>query len=111
VKEGRLRALALMADKRSDVLPDVPTTRELGLPKLVSETWFGLVAPKGTPPDIAMKVNQAVNAALNTSALRDRLVAMGYTPLGGTPERFAELLDQDIKKWAEVVKFSGATVD
>jgi len=111
VKEGRLRALALMADKRSDVLPEVPTTKELGLPTLVSETWFGLVAPKGTPADIATKVNQAINAALNTPAFRDRLVAMGYTPLGGTPDRFAALLDEDIKKWAEVVKFSGATVD
>ncbi|MBI5257903.1 MAG: tripartite tricarboxylate transporter substrate binding protein [Burkholderiales bacterium] len=111
VKDGRLRALAVMADKRSEVLPEVPTAREAGMPALLSETWFGLVAPKGTPPEVVAKVNEVVNTALNTPAFRTRLVGMGYTPLGGSPERFATVLDDDIRKWAEVVKFSGAKVD
>lgn len=111
VKDNRLRALAVMSDKRSEVLPNVPSTRELGFPTLISETWFGLVAPKGTPKEITLKVNEAINTALNTPAFRSRLMAMGYTPLGGTPERFATMLDDDIKRWAEVVKFSGATID
>lgn len=111
VKDGKLRALAVMADKRSDVLPEVPTTKEAGLPTLLSETWFGLVAPKGTPPEVAAKVNEAINHALAAPAFRQRLVAMGYTPLGGSAERFNAVLDEDIRRWGEVVKFSGAKVD
>jgi len=111
VKDGRLKAVALMADKRSDLLPDVPTTAELGQPSLVSETWFGLFAPAGTPPEIKAKVNETINAALKTPAFRARLVALGYTPLGGTPQQFAKTLSDDIRKWGEVVKFSGAKVD
>lgn len=111
VKDGRLKAIALMADKRADLLPDVPTTAELGQPSLVSETWFGLFAPAGTPPEIKAKVNETINAALKTPAFRARLVALGYTPLGGTPQQFAKTLSDDIRKWGEVVKFSGAKVD
>lgn len=111
VKDGRLLAVAVMAEKRSDVMPDVPTTAELGQPSLVSDTWFGLLAPKNTPADIRNKVNETINAALNTPAFRARLTAMGFTPLGGTADQFANALSADIKKWGEVVKFSGAKVD
>jgi tripartite-type tricarboxylate transporter receptor subunit TctC len=111
VKEGRLKAVALMADRRSDLLPDVPTTAEAGFPSLLSETWFGLFAPAGTPTEIKAKVNETINVALKTPAFRARLIALGYTPLGGTPEQFAKTLSDDIRKWGEVVKFSGAKVD
>lgn len=111
VKDARLKAVAVMSDKRSDLLPDVPTTAEAGQPSLVSETWFGLFAPAGTPPEIKAKVNETINAALKTPAFRARLVALGYTPLGGTPQQFAKTLSDDIRKWGEVVKFSGAKVD
>lgn len=111
VKDGRLRAVAVMADKRSDVMPDVPTTAELGQSSLVSETWFGLLAPKDTPQDIRHKINEALNAALHTPAFKTRLVSLGFTPLGGTADQFASALSADIKKWGEVVKFSGAKVD
>ncbi len=111
VKDGRLRAVAVMADKRSDVMPDVPTTAELGQPGIVSDTWFGLLAPKNTPPEIRAKVNETINAALNTPAFRSRISAMGFTPLGGTADQFANALGADIKKWGEVVKFSGAKID
>ena len=111
VKDGRLLAVAVMAEKRSDVMPDVPTTAELGQPSLVSDTWFGLLAPKNTPADIRNKVNETINAALNTPAFRARLAGMGFTPLGGTADQFANALSADIKKWGEVVKFSGAKVD
>lgn len=111
VKDGRLRAVAVMSDKRSDVMPDVPTTAELGQPSLVSDTWFGLLAPKDTPADIRQKINEALNAALQAPAFRSRLVGMGFTPLGGSADQFASALSADIKKWGEVVKFSGAKVD
>lgn len=111
VKDGKLRILAVMADKRSAALPQVPTAKELGQPALMSETWFGVLAPKGTPQDVIHKVNEILNTALNTAALRDRLGAMGYTPMGGKPEAFAKLIADDIVKWGDVVKFSGAKVD
>ena len=111
VKDGRLRALAVMADKRSSVLPDVPSTKELGYPQLASETWIGLLAPKGTAPEIVQKVNAALNAALARPAFRDKLIGMGYTPMGGSGADFAGYMDSEIKKWAEVVKFSGAKID
>ncbi len=111
VKEGRLRALAVMADKRSDMLPDVPTTVELGFPALVSDTWFGLLAPKNTPIEIRRKVNEAVNTLLQTPAFRSKLISMGYVPMGGTMEKFESVISADITKWGEVVKFSGAKID
>lgn len=111
VKDGRLRALAVMADKRSAVLPEVPSTKELGFAQLASETWIGLLAPKGTPPEIVHKVNETMNAALAQPAFREKLISMGYTPMGGTSAHFAQYMDSEIKKWAEVVKFSGAKID
>jgi len=111
VKDNRLRALAVMSDKRSVAMPDVPTTKELGYPGLVSETWFGLLTPKGTPPEVTQRINSALNAALNSPAFREKIEQMGYTPLGGTPERFTAAIKDDIVKWGEVVKFSGAKVD
>jgi len=110
-KDGRVRALAVMADKRSAVLPDVPTTKELGYPALASETWMGLLAPKGTSKEITTRINAAVNAALADPNFRTRLVGMGYTPMGGTSGDFAGYMDSEIKKWMEVVKFSGAKID
>jgi tripartite-type tricarboxylate transporter receptor subunit TctC len=93
------------------VLPDVPTTKELGYPRLESATWMSLLAPKGTPPEIVAKLNAAVNASLKTPAVRERLLSMGYTPMGGTPEDFTRYMRAEIVKWGEVVKFSGAKVD
>lgn len=111
VQDGRVRALAVMDDARSSVLPGVPTTAELGYPELASATWMGLLAPKGTPPEIVRKVNEAVNQALATPAFRAKLVDMGYKPLGGSPQEFATYMAAEIKKWGEVVAFSGAKID
>lgn len=111
VRDGRLRALAVMAEQRSPMLPDVPTAVELGHPELVFDTWFGLLAPKGTPADVRQKVNEAINTALNNARVRERIVSMGFQPMGGTSEKFTRLLASDIQKWAEVIKFSGARVE
>lgn len=111
VREDKLNALAVMSDKRSVAMPNVPTTKELGLSDLVSETWFGLLTPKGTPPEVTQRINAALNTALTTPAFKERIEQMGYTPLGGTQEHFVSVIKDDIVKWGEVVKFSGAKVD
>ncbi len=110
VKSGKLKALALLAEKRSTVLPDVPTMHELGLDGVVSETWFAMLFPKGTAPATIAKLNATMNDILNDPPIRKRLIDMGLEPMGGTPAQLATHLDAEIKKWAEVVKFSGATI-
>jgi tripartite-type tricarboxylate transporter receptor subunit TctC len=110
VKAGQVKALALLADKRSTVLPDVPTMRELGLNGVESATWFAMLMPKGTPPATIAKLNSTMNEILADPQVRKRLIEMGLEPMGGTPQQLAAHLDAEIKKWAAVVKFSGATI-
>ncbi len=104
VKGGKVRPIAVMADKRSPALPDVPTTVELGAPKLLSSTWFALLAPKGTPAPIVDKLNAAVNEILKDPAVRKRLADMGATTLGGTSKQAAEHLAAETAKWGNVVR-------
>ena len=111
VKGGKVKPIAVLSNKRSSVLPDVPTTAEAGIPGLESGTWFGLLAPKGTPRPIIDRMNAEVNKLLAQPAFRQKVQEMGMDPLGGTPEQFAKFLDEEIKRWAEVVKISGAKLD
>ena len=104
VKGSRVRALAVMAPQRSPALPDVPTTVELGQPKLLSSTWFALLAPKGTPAPIIERMNSAANEVLADPAVRQRLSAMGATPLGGTAKQLADHLAAETEKWAQLVQ-------
>jgi tripartite-type tricarboxylate transporter receptor subunit TctC len=84
--------------------------RELGMP-IESQTWFALMFPKGAPKEAIRKLNEAANRVLTDPASRKKLMEMGVEPAGGTPERLAKHLDDEIRKWAEVVKFSGATIE
>ncbi len=111
VKDNRLRPLAVMSDKRSSAMPSVPTTKELGYANMTSDTWFGVLAPKNAPPEVVARINEIMNNAIATPAFREKLEAMGYTPMGGKPEAFVKTMADDIVKWGEVVKFSGAKVD
>ena len=104
VKSGRVRALAVMAPQRSPALPDVPTTVELGQPRLLSSTWFALLAPKGTPPVIVARMNSVANEVLNDPAVKKRLAEMGATPLGGSSQQLAEHLAAETEKWGRVVR-------
>lgn len=104
VKGGKVRALAVMAPNRSPALPDVPTTAELGAPKLLSSTWFALLAPKGTPQAIVDRVNAEVNELLKDAGVRKRLSDMGATPLGSTPKQLADHLAAETVKWGHVVR-------
>ncbi|MBU3654694.1 MAG: tripartite tricarboxylate transporter substrate binding protein [Limnohabitans sp.] len=110
VKSGQVRPIAVLAPQRSPVLPDVPTMKELGFP-IESQTWFALLFPKGAPAEAITKLNQAVNKLLADPAVRQRFMGMGLEPAGGSPDALAKHLDSEIRKWADVVKYSGASVD
>ncbi len=114
IKTGKLRALAVTSALRSAALPDVPTIEQAGGPALKgyeASSWFGLLTPAGTPADVVNRVQAEVAKALNSPAIKERLVTAGAIPSGNTPAEFAQLIDAEIKKWAPVVKQSGAKVD
>ena len=110
VKSGKVRAIAVMAPQRSPALPDVPTTAELGQPRLLSSTWFALVAPKGTPPAVVARMNSVANEILADPTVKKRLADMGATTLGGTPQQLAEHLAAETEKWGRVVRDAHITV-
>jgi len=112
IRSGKLKALAVTSVERSVALPDVPTVEEAaGLKGFDASSWFGLLAPAGTPADIVNRVQQEVAKALGTPALKEKLVAQGAIASGNTPAEFARLIDAEHRKWAQVVKASGAKVD
>ena len=102
VKDGKLRALAVTSAKRSALAPDLPTVAET-LPGFDSVTWFGLYGPKGLPQDLTAKVNQAVNAALADSDVKERFARLGAEPAGGTPQAFASMVKSDNTKWKKII--------
>jgi len=110
-KAGKLRALAVTSLKRSPALPDVPTMDESGLKGFDATSWFGLLAPAGTPKDIIAKLNAASVKALATPEMRERLAAQGADPIGNSPEQFSVFIKAEIDKWAKIVRASGARVD
>ena len=114
IKSGKLKALAVTSSQRSGALPDVPTLEQAGgaaLKGFDASSWFGLLAPAGTPPEIVARIQQEVSKALNSPAIKEKLVAQGAIPSGNTPAEFAKFIDAEHKKWALVVKNSGAKVD
>ncbi|MEO5883742.1 MAG: tripartite tricarboxylate transporter substrate binding protein [Caldimonas sp.] len=104
VKSGKVRAIAVMAPKRSPALPDVPTTAELGQPRLLSSTWFALLAPKGTPAAVVARMNAVSNEILADPAVKKRLADIGAATLGGTPQQLAEHLATETDKWGKLVR-------
>ena len=111
IKNGKLRPLAVTSAKRVDDLPNVPTIVESGYKGFDAVTWFGLLAPAGTPKDVIAKLNAEFNKALQNPELRKKLGDEGADPAGGTPEQFAALIKDEIPRWGKVVKESGAKVD
>jgi tripartite-type tricarboxylate transporter receptor subunit TctC len=104
VSQGQVRALATTGERRSSVLPDVPTAEEAGLPGYEATIWLGLMAPTGTPKPIIDKLNTAVNAAIKRPEIVKLWADQGAAPMSMTPEEFDKYLRSDIVKWAEVVK-------
>jgi tripartite-type tricarboxylate transporter receptor subunit TctC len=111
VKAGKLRALAVTTAQRSKLAPELPTMAEAGVPGFDISTWFGLLAPAGTPRDVIAKWNAEVVRILNTPEMRERLTAQGAEPAPTTPEQFAAFIAQELSKYARIVKASGAKVD
>ncbi|HEY2257518.1 MAG TPA: tripartite tricarboxylate transporter substrate binding protein [Variovorax sp.] len=114
IKAGTLKALAVTSSQRSPALPDVPTVEEAGGPALKgfeASSWFGLLAPAGTSPEIVNRIQQEVAKALATPALKEKMLAQGAIPSGNSPAAFAKFIADEHVKWAKVVKTSGATVD
>lgn len=111
IRAGRLRALAVASPRRLAQLPDVPTAAESGLPNYEVITWFGLVAPRGTPGDVIKRLNAEVLKALAATDVRKIISSQGLEPVGNSPEQFSTLISEDKAKWARVVKASGAKID
>ena len=112
IRAGKLNALAVSGSQRSKAMPDVPTLEEAGkLKGYEASSWFGLLAPAGTPSDIVLRIQQETAKALNVPAIKEKLLAQGAIPSGMTPDEFVKLIDAEHKKWAQVVKASGARVD
>ena len=111
VKAGKLKALAVSWSSRLDVLPEVPTYRELGYPANNDPSWFGLVAPAGTPADVALRMQQAVVTALKDASVRERLALQGLYASGTTPVEFAKQIDSEIEKMKKVAAFARIRLD
>ncbi len=112
IKSGKLKAFAVTSAQRSAAVPDLPTVEDAGqLKGFEASSWFGLLAPAGTPPEVVSRLQQETAKALNSPAMKDKLLAQGAIPSGNTPQEFAALIDAEIRKWAAVVKASGARVD
>jgi len=114
IKSGKLKALAVTSSQRSAAVPDVPTVEEAGGPSLKgyeASSWFGLLAPAGTSMEVVNRIQQEVTKALNSPAVKEKLLAQGAIPGGNTSAEFAKFIDAEHKKWAQVVKASGAKVD
>ena len=112
IRTGKLKALAVTSAKRSPLFPDLPTIAEAAdLPSYEATSWFGIVIPAKTPPDIAAKISEVVIKAVRSPAVREQLFAIGAEPVGNTNEQFGEYIKKEIAKWTKVVKDSGAKVD
>jgi len=111
VKSGRLRPLAIAAPRRDRQLPDVPTMKEAGIDGVEVAVWYGVFAPAATPKEIVQTLSGAVVRATRDADMRRRLLEQGAEPVGNTPEEFGKLLREEVARWAEVVKVSGARAD
>ena len=111
VRSGKLKALAVTTAKRAAGVPELPTVAESGLPGYEATAWFGVLAPAATPPQIIARLNAAIVKIAHAREMQDRLMAEGADAVGNTPEQFAQIIRNDIAKWAKVVKASGARAD
>jgi len=107
IKAGKMRALAISTPRRSELLPEVPTAAEAGVPGYNAQSWFGLVAPAGTPRPIIARLHGEVVKVLAIPEVRARILGIGMEPVGDTPEQFAVHIRSEIERWGRVVKSAG----
>jgi tripartite-type tricarboxylate transporter receptor subunit TctC len=110
IRAGKLRPLAITSTTRSELLPDVPTLSDF-VPGYESSAWYGVGAPKGTPPEIIERLNKEVNAFLVDPKMKTRIAEMGATTVAGSPADFGKLVADETEKWGKVVKFAGVKAD
>jgi tripartite-type tricarboxylate transporter receptor subunit TctC len=111
IRDGRLRALAVTTERRSQALPDVPTTREAGFPTVDAVAWFGLQAPARMPRPVIERLASEVSAVLQDPAVRAKVAEQGAEPVGDTPEQFEAFIRREIARWGEVIRRGNITVD
>ena len=104
VRSGRMRALAVTGENRSSMLPDVPTIAEAAIPGFEASTWWGILAPAGTPADIVAEINATLGRAFTQREVTDRIAALGAEPVGEAPKRLADHLNSEIPKWRQVIR-------
>jgi tripartite-type tricarboxylate transporter receptor subunit TctC len=113
-KQGNVKAIAVMADKRVPIIPDVPTTGEQGLPGVEASVWNAFFLPKGTPDPIVRKLNKAMSDTLDDPAVRKRLEELGLEivpPARRTPEYLAKFVPEEIERWAKPIRQAGISAD
>lgn len=111
IKSGKFKALAVTSAKRAPPLPEVPTTGELGYPKVISDNWYGLVAPAGTPPGVLRRIHEASIAALRSPVLVEQFAKIGGIPAPSTPEEYAAFLGEEQARWSGIIKAIGFKED
>jgi tripartite-type tricarboxylate transporter receptor subunit TctC len=107
VRSGRMRPLAIASSRRSPLLPEVPTVAESVLPGYEAANWNGLVAPAGVPQELVMRYNADVVRVVTEPAIRDRLSASGFDPIGDTPAQFSAYLKTEFQRWATLIRSRG----
>ena len=107
IKAGKIKPIAVGAPKRVPSAPDVPTTAEVGMPGLITENWYGMIAPAKTPPQVVAALNKAAVAAMKDPVVVDKLASQGATLVGDTPDEFRAYIGSETKKWAKVIKDAG----
>ncbi|UPJ51059.1 tripartite tricarboxylate transporter substrate binding protein [Bradyrhizobium sp. 200] len=109
IQSGMLRPIALGASQRAPTSPNVPTTAEVGMPDLLIENWYGMIAPAGTPANIVSLLNRVTNEAMSDPQVKQKLADQGLTVAGDTPEHFRGYIGAETKKWTKVIRDAGIT--
>jgi tripartite-type tricarboxylate transporter receptor subunit TctC len=111
IRSGKVKALAISSQKRSLLLPELPTMIEAGVPGYISDTYFGVFAPAGTPRDIIARLNAELVKIVHDKETKERLLKLGAEPVGSTPEALAALVKSENAKWATVIQDAGIKLD
>jgi tripartite-type tricarboxylate transporter receptor subunit TctC len=111
IRAGKLRAIAIGSPRRAPTEMEVPTTAEEGMPDLLAENWYGMVAPAGTPPPIVATLNRIATEAMADPTVKEKLASQGAELVGDTSEHFASFIDAEIAKWAKVIKDAGVPTE
>ena len=111
IKSGKFKALAVTSAKRAPPLPEVPTTAEVGYPRVISDNWYGLVAPAGTPPAVLKRIHESAIAALHSPVLLEQFAKVSGIPAPSTPEEYASFLGEEQARWSAIIKAIGFKED